>query len=80
MTDELLENVLLLHALNLKKYEDACMWRQHADAIRHGGQVEALEHLLLIKGKMDIVNERNYQMEQRRNKVLELYRELKKNG
>lgn len=67
-----------LYKLYLDKYESACMWREHEKAIRMNGNLNALEHVLIEAGEGDWVSQQRSKVEERRNKVLELWRNLKK--
>jgi len=39
-----------LHSINHKKMEQACVYDQHADALKYEGAVNALGHLLIEFG------------------------------
>lgn len=67
-----------LYSLYSGKYEDACVWRQHERAISYNGNLNALEHVLIEAGEGDWVNQQRSKVEDRRNKVLDLWRKLKK--
>ena len=70
-------HVKRLYSLYLQKYEDACVWREHEKAINYNGHCSALEHVLIEAGEGSWVNEQRAKMEERRNKITDLWREMK---
>jgi hypothetical protein len=66
-----------LHKLYLEKYELSCVYREHEKAIRCNGNLNALEHILIDADEGDLVNQRRAEVEDRRNKLLALWRKLK---
>ena len=75
-----LMQVRSLHEVYLEKYEEACVYRQHADALYYQGHLAALEHIMMDAGKVEtnLMNARRTIVEERRNKLLALWRKLKK--
>jgi hypothetical protein len=62
-----------MHKLYLKKYEEACIFREHDKAIMYQGHLNALEHLLIDAGEGSLVNQRRLRVEERRNKIVKLW-------
>lgn len=75
---EVVEEIERMHELYLKKYEEACVFREHDKAIMYNGHLNALEHLLINAGQGHLVNQRRSKVEERRNKMVELWRKLMK--
>ena len=68
-----------LHALYLEKYEHACVYRANDNAVRFEGALMALEHLLINMGKGSIISQRRSEVEERRNKMVKVFRKEMEN-
>jgi hypothetical protein len=55
-----------MHKIHLEKYEQACIYDDHAKAITNNGAVNVLEIQMIELGMADIMNERLKQVVKRR--------------
>ena len=74
----LIEEIKMLFSHYLNKYETACVFREHDKAMMYHGTLNGLEHLLLQNKEGEWLHAQRQEMEDRRNKLVALWRELTK--
>lgn len=77
MNKETLERVKIMYKLYVDKYEEACIYRDNEKAIRYAGYWNGLELLLLGVKQDEFVQKIRNEVQERRNKVVELWKSLK---
>lgn len=74
--EDMIEDIKRYYSYYLDKYEVACVFREHDKALQYQGVLLGLEQLLLKNKETEWPYEQKKKLDDRKKKLVDLYREL----